>query len=251
MSRRIAAVTLALAAVACSPTAESGPPRSTLVIGLDISGSFRRNPNFNGAIDFAAVYIYGHLHGVGGLRENTAIFVGELGGERPGQAKVFHPIQDLTGLSVEQIAAALRAWFPQEDPITDFNAFFQRAALHVKRNNLVLAPLNVVLFSDGEPDYPGAVRLTPEERYKRVDMSPLEYLSRNVTVRLLYADPPIAQLWERRVPRKRVRLWTQDSEVMKGWRRHMVDGVPMEKQDSLWSWVQNVVDVRVKRERVL
>jgi len=25
----------------------------------------------------------------------------------------------------------------------------------VKRNNLVLAPLNVVLFSDGEPDYPG------------------------------------------------------------------------------------------------
>jgi hypothetical protein len=38
---------------------------------------------------------------------------------------------------------------------------------------------------------------------------------------------------------------------MKGWRRHMVDGVPMERQDSLWSWVEHVVDVRVKRERVL
>jgi len=25
----------------------------------------------------------------------------------------------------------------------------------------------------------------------------------------------------------------------------------MERQDSLWSWVQNVVDVRVRRERVL
>src|SRR5207245_2472264 len=132
-------------------------------------------------------------------------------------------------------------------PITDFNAFFQRAALHVRRNNLILAPLNVVLFSDGEPDYPGAGRLTADERYKRVDLSPLEYLSRNVTVRLLYADPPVAQLWERRVPRKRVRLWTQDSEVMKGWRRHMVTGVPMERQDSIWSWVQQVVDARVGR----
>src|SRR5207245_8209072 len=153
--------------------------------------------------------------------------------------------------SPAQIASDLRAWFPQEDPITDFNAFFQRAALHVKRNNLVLAPLNVVLFSDGEPDYPGAGRLSVEDKYKRVDLSPLEYLSRNVTARLLYADPPIAQLWENKVPRKRVRLWTQDSEVMKGWRRHVVDGVPMEKQDSLWSWVQNVVDVRVRRGRVL
>ncbi len=253
MSRRLAAVggALALSLVACSRTQEAGPPRSTLVIGLDISGSFRRNSNFNGAIDFAALYIYAHVNGLGGLRPNTAIFVGELGGERPGQAKVFHPIQDLTGKTPGQIAADLRAWFPQEDPITDFNAFFQRAALHVRRNNLVLAPLNVVLFSDGEPDYAGAGRLSLDERYKRVDLSPLEYLSRNVTVRLLYADPPVAQLWERKVPRKRVRLWTQDAEVMKGWRRHQVEGVPMQKQDSLWSWVQNVVDVRVRRERVL
>jgi len=90
-----------------------------------------------------------------------------------------------------------------------------------------------------------------EDKYKRVDMSPLEYLSRSVTVRLLYADPPIAQLWENKVPRKRVRLWTQDSEVMKGWRRHIVNGAAIERQDSLWSWVQNVVDVRVRRERVL
>jgi len=31
----------------------------------------------------------------------------------------------------------------------------------------------------------------------------------------------------------------------------VVDGVPIERQDSLWSWVENVVDVRVRRERVL
>src|SRR2546421_5133212 len=251
MRCRVAALVLTLGVTACSPSQRAETPRSTLVIGLDISGSFRRNPSFNGAIEFASLYIYGHLNGIGGLQPNTAIFVGELGGERTGQAKVFHPIQDLSGKSPAQIASDLRAWFPQEDPITDFNAFFQRAALHVKRNNLVLAPLNVVLFSDGEPDFPGAGRISLDDRYKRVDMSPLEYLSRNVTVRLLYADPPIAQLWANKVPRKRVRLWTQDSEVMKGWRRHVVEGAPMVRQDSLWSWVDKVVDVRVRRERVL
>ncbi|MGH2600574.1 MAG: hypothetical protein ACRDJ9_14470, partial [Dehalococcoidia bacterium] len=189
-------------------------------MGLDISGSFRRNPNFSGAMEFAALYIWAHVNGVGGVRQNTAVFVGELGGERPGQAKVFHPIQDLYNKTPAEIEADLRRWFPQEDPITDFNAFFQRAAVHVRRNNLVLAPLNVVLFSDGEPDYPGAGRLSAEARFARLDMSELEYLSRNVTVRLLYADPPIAQLWERRAKRRRVRLWTQDAEVMRGWRRH-------------------------------
>jgi len=38
---------------------------------------------------------------------------------------------------------------------------------------------------------------------------------------------------------------------MKGWRRHMVDGAAIERQDSLWSWVDKVVDVRVRRERVI
>lgn len=222
-----------------------------MVIGLDVSGSFRSTPHFDQSIEFAGLYIYAHLHGIGGLTPNTAIFVGELGGERPGQAKTFHPIQDLTGKSPTEIAADLRRWFPDTDPITDFNAFFQRAAVHVRRNNLVLAPLNIVLFSDGEPDFPGAGRLSPEERYGRVDLSPLEYLSRNVTVRLLYAQPPVAQLWERRVRRKRVRLWTQDSQVMRGWRRHLLEGVAVEAQDSLWSWVDKIVDVRVRRERVL
>ncbi|MGH7567571.1 MAG: hypothetical protein ACREL9_01180 [Gemmatimonadales bacterium] len=249
--RLAASASLVLGLLACSRPENAPPPRSTLVIGLDISGSFRRNPVFDEAIEFAALYIYGHVNGIGGLRPNTAVFIGELGGERPGQAKVFHPIQDLTGKSPAQIAADLRAWFPETDPITDFNAFFQRAAVHVRRNNLILAPLNIVLVSDGEPDYPGAGRLTPEQRYARVELSPLEYLSRNVTVRLLYADPPVAQLWESRVPRKRVRLWTQDAEVMKGWRRHLLDGVSIERQDSLWSWVDKIVDVRVRRERVL
>src|SRR5437762_14203393 len=97
MRRRVAALILGLGVIACAPSEKAQTPRSTLVIGLDISGSFRRNPNFNGAIEFAALYIYGHLNGIGGLQTNTAICVGELGGERTGQAKVLHTIQDLSG----------------------------------------------------------------------------------------------------------------------------------------------------------
>ena len=106
MRRRVAALVLGLSAVACAPSKKAETPRSTLVIGLDISGSFRRNPSFNGAIEFASLYIYGHLNGIGGLQPNTAIFVGELGGERTGQAKVFHPIQDLSGKTPAQIGRA-------------------------------------------------------------------------------------------------------------------------------------------------
>src|SRR2546425_11170537 len=97
MRRRVAALALALSVVACSPSQRAETPRSTLVIGLDISGSFRRNPSLKGAIEFAALYIYGHLNGVGGLQPNTAILLGELGGGGPGQAKGFPPIQDITG----------------------------------------------------------------------------------------------------------------------------------------------------------
>src|SRR5256885_14188413 len=174
MRGRVTALVLALGVIACSPSEKAQTPRSTLVIGMDISGSFRRNPNFNGAIEFAALYIYAHLNGMDGLQTNTAIFVGELGGERPGQAKVFHPIQDLSGKTPAQIAADLRAWFPQEDPITDFNAFFQRAALHGRRKNLGLAPLNAVLFSDAERVFPGPGGLSWGEKTKRGDRSPPE-----------------------------------------------------------------------------
>lgn len=249
--RVVRASVLALLLAACTPPENAPPPRSTLVVGLDVSGSFRQSGHFDEALEFAAVYIYGHLNGMGKLRQVTDIFVGSLGGERPGEPKTFHPIQDLTGKVPSEIAADLRAWFPETDPLTDFNAFFGRVALHIKRQNLVLAPLNIVMFSDGVPDVPDARRLSPEALYARVDLSPLEYLSRSVTVRLLYATPTVAQNWERRVKRSRVRIWTQDSDVMQGWRRHVVAGAPPEAQDSLWSWTEKIVDFRVRRARVL
>ena len=252
MSRRcLGAAAVAALALGCAPPENAPPPRSTLVIGLDVSGSFRQSGHYDEALNFAAFYIYGHLNGLGGLRQSTDVFVGTLGGDRPGEPKTFHPIQDLTGKSVNEIATDLRRWFPETDPFTDFNAFFDRVAVHVKRQNLVLAPLSIVMFSDGVPDMPGGRRRSADSLYALVDLSPLEYLSRNVTVRLLYAEPGVAQNWERRVKRQRVRFWTQDQAVMPGWRRHLVPGAAPEAQDSLWSWVANIVDFRVRRGRVL
>jgi hypothetical protein len=239
---------LAVLVLGCTPPKDAPPPKSTLVIGLDVSGSFRKGGHFDDAVDFASLYIYAHMKGLNGLRQPSDVFVGTMGGQRAGEAKTFHPIQDLSGKSPAQIAASLRAWFPEDDPITDFNAFFERTAVHVQRQNLGLSPLSIVMFSDGVPDIPGA---RGDEAFKRIDMKSLEYISRSVTVRLLYASPRVAQRWELLVPRKRVRLWTQDADVMDGWRRHMVATVRPEQQDSLWSWMQNVVDFRVRRGKVL
>jgi hypothetical protein len=248
MRRALLVVALGSLVLGCNPPKDGPPPKSTLVIGLDVSGSFRKSGHFDDAIDFAALYIYAHMKGFHGLTRPTDVFVGTMGGQKAGEAKTFHPIQDLTGKSPKQIEASLRAWFPETDPITDYNAFFQRVAVHVQRQNLGLAPLSIVVFSDGVPDIPG---VRGDELYRRINLQPLEYISRSVTVRLLYASPKVAQRWERHVPRKRVRLWTQDADVMAGWRRHVVPSARLEQQDSLWSWVKNVVDFRVKRGKVM
>ena len=122
--KRAALLALGLVAFACKPPTNARAPRNTLVVGLDISGSFRKSGQFDDALRYAALYIYGHINAMGGLKQTTDVFVGSLGGERVGQPKTFHPIQDLTGKTPAQIEADLRAWFPEDDPITDFNAFF-------------------------------------------------------------------------------------------------------------------------------
>ncbi len=251
MKRAVLLVLALAAAGGCKPPAHAQPPRSTLVVGLDISGSFRKSGQFDDALRYAALYIYAHINALGGLKQATDVFVGSLGGEHVGQPKSFHPIQDLGGKTPAEIEASLRAWFPEDDPVTDFNSFFERTAVHIKRQNLVLAPLNIVLFSDGVPDFPGAGRLPAPQLYAKIDVSPIEYLSRNVTIRLLYAQPQVAQNWEKLVPRNRVKIWTQDQNVMVGWHRHEVAGVAMERQDSLWSWTEQIVDFRVRRGKIL
>lgn len=236
-----------VAAVACVPSHSEAPPKHTLILGIDVSGSFRHS--YEDAIDFAAYYLYGHLNGLGELRIPTTLFVTAVGGRHAGEMKPFLPIHDFQGKGVEQIAADLREWFPIQDSYTDFNPFFDRTATHIKRQNLVLTPLSIILLSDGLPDMPasGSDTLGP---YEAISLEPLEYLSRNTTVRLLYPTPTIAVRWERAIERRRVRLWTQDAQVMSGWRAQLVPDLPPEAQDALWTWMKDNVDFRV-RARIL
>ena len=207
--RARAAVLAAFLLGACA--AQGGQPEqaapNTLIIGIDVSGSFRDARLYDDAVEFAALYIVSHLNGLDSLKTPTALFVGSVGGERPGEPKPFHPINDFAGRTPEQIAADLRTWFPPNDAYTDFNAFFQRVSSLVKERGLILAPLNVVVLSDGVPDVPPGTRPAARENpYARIDLGPLEFLSRSVTVRLLYANPTVGDDWKKLVTRRRVRL---------------------------------------------
>ena len=224
--------------------AESTPAKSTLVVGIDVSGSF--TPRYDDAIEFASYYLYAHLHGLGGLRVPTALFVSSIGGARPGEPKAFHPIDDFANRSREEIASDLREWFPSRDAFTDFNVFFRDVATLAHERGLILAPLNVVILSDGVPDVAGGAPIREATLISRIDVAPLEFLSRSVTVRLLYASPTVGDEWKRLVPRRRVRLWTEEAPVMVGWRRQVAADAPPEAQDSLWTWVAHNVDFRAR-----
>jgi hypothetical protein len=217
----------------------------TLFIGIDVSGSFQNTGNYNDALRFTAHYIYGHLNALGELERPAVLFVGSIGGEQPGEAKTFHPIHDFQGKTVDEIDADLHRWFPSGEALTDFNPFFERVATFVKRQNLILKPLTILVVSDGVPDVTS--RSGEDDRYSRINLEPLEFLSRRVTVRLLYASPTVAVRWEQDIPRQRVRLWTQDDEVMRGWRNQITLGLPVDQQEDLWVWIEDLVDARASR----
>ncbi len=247
---RLGASLVAALLVGCSHAEDQEPNKpanSTLILGIDVSGSFRDARLYDDAVDFAAHYIYAHLNGLGGLKVPTSVFVGSVGGARPGEPKAFHPINDFQNRSVAQIEADLRAWYPSTDEYTDFNAFFQRVSGLIKERGLILAPLNVIVLSDGVPDVPPGTKLAAGETpYQRIDLSPLEYLSRSVTVRLLYASPTVGDNWKKQVRRKRVRLWTEEAQVMAGWHTQVKPATPLDQQADLWKWVADNVDFRVR-----
>jgi hypothetical protein len=240
--------------VACSPPAAEADgarvARSTLVIGIDVSGSFKGRGRYESAIDFTANYLFAHLHGLGGLKQPTAVFVGSFGGEKPGETKSFQPIHTFQKMSVAEIAAFLRKEYPSNDGLTDFNPFFARVATLVKRQNLVLSPLNIVMLTDGLPDTPSE-KNDSLSKYKKINVSGLEYLSKNTTIRVLYPRPTVAVHWEKRVPRRRVRMWTVDDEVMATWRSHYRAGATPDNQGELWKWISDNVDFRVRSGGVL
>jgi hypothetical protein len=176
--------------------------------------------------------------------------VGSIGGERPQETKSFQPIHTFKDLSVDQIAAFLRKEYPLNDGLTDFNPFFTRVAALIKRQNLVLSPIDIVMFTDGLPDM-ASVKGDSLSKYKKINVGDLEYLSKSVTVRVLYPRPTVAVNWEKKVPRRRVRMWTVDDEVMNTWRKQYHAGMPPERQDKLWKWISDNVDFRVRSLGVL
>lgn len=234
---------VASALAGCAPKTDSQKPRLTMFVGVDTSGSFGSSGYYDDSITFLAHYLYGHLNNLGGLAVPRELFVGSIGGRSADEPKAFHPIHDFVGKTVEQIEADLRAWFPPIDTLTDFNAFFRQVARISKERNLVLAPISLVVVSDGIPDANGQ---TGAAAYASLDLSSLEYLTRNLTLRLTYASPKVGDQWRRLVPRQRVRMWTVEAEVMKGWKEQMAPDVELAQQERLWKWVRDNVDYRVR-----
>ncbi len=248
MRRRLAAaliltagLTTAIPALAQGPDVR--PPRGALFVGVDTSGSFRRD--YDNALSFLAYYLYGHLHGLGELTRPRDLFVAAIGGKDSNEPKAFRPIHDFSGKSIEQIEADLRRWYPPSDTLTDFNAFFVQVARIAKERGLTLSPITIMVVSDGIPDVPGA-KAGSMPLYDRIDLSPLEYLSKNLTLRLTYTSPRVGENWRKHVRRQRVRLWTAEVEVMKGWQAQLMPGSDPAGQARLWKWVRENVDFRVR-----
>lgn len=241
---------IAVLLVGCALNDGSEKPRLSMFVGVDISGSFMRGNHYDDAIEFLAHYLYAHLNGLGDLETPNALFVSSIGGATADQPKTFYPKQMFEHLSVEEIAAKLRSIFPrtEENPFTDYNAFFEQIALTVRNKKLILRPISVVMVSDGVPD----VHREGATDYRSIRLKPLEGLSRNITLRLLYTDAEVGRNWQTKVPRRRVKIWTQDAPVMISWKDPKIFAaeIPLEKQDRFLSWVSDIVDYGVSARRV-
>src|SRR5207249_9855085 len=148
VARLLAGALLSVAVVvSAAETEDSKPPRSTLFVGIDTSGSFRAA--YDDALTFVAYYLYGHMHELGGLSKPRDLFVTAIGGTDNNEPKSFHPIHECNNKDAKHIEADLRKRFPPTDTLSEFNVFFQQVARHVKERNLVLAPITVMVVSDG------------------------------------------------------------------------------------------------------
>jgi hypothetical protein len=232
---------------------DKDPPKGNMVmfVGMDISGSFKNRKYFDDSIKFAAHYLYAHLHGIGELKVPGSLFVGPIGGAKVDEAKTFFPIQTFQYKKIPEIEAELRKIFPAKitNKFTDFNAYFDQVATFIKNRKLMMKPTEIILFSDGVPDAP-----TPNGKtnYKTLNLKPLENLSRKMTIRVLYTSAVTGAAWQDEVPRKRVRVWTQDDQVMAQWQAPdiFLKDKPFEKQERLFKWIKDNVDFPVREKRV-
>ena len=230
----------------------AGPKgNQVLFIGMDISGSFKNTPYYEDSIRFASHYIFARVRGMGQLKPIQSLFVGPIGGASVDEAKTFYPIQTFQYKSIEEIEKQLREIFPSKvtNKFTDFNAYFEQVATFVRNRKLLMKPMDIVLFTDGEPDAPSEQGKTT---FRMLNLKPFENLSRKITLRVLYTSAEVGSNWQTQVPRKRVKVWTQDAQVMAGWKAPdiFLKDTPFEKQERWFKWVKDNVDFPVKAQRV-
>jgi hypothetical protein len=232
-------------------TAGTAKPRLVLFVGVDVSGSFQKGTHAQDSLDFLSRYLYAHLNGLGGLEKPQSLFVGAIGGSKANEPKSFQPIETFQGKSVDQIRATLAEMFPsgKYDNNTDFNAFISQLGQIMSQRSLALKPVAVVMLTDGKIDLMG---VKGGRDYSKIDLSPLERYSRNVTLRLLYTEAESGAAWQRIVPRRRVKIWTQDADVMAHWKDPNILqlGAPPEDQANFYRWIQDNVDYGVRAKRV-
>jgi hypothetical protein len=229
-------------------------PRLVMFVGVDISGSFMNGRYFDDSIDFLAHYLYGHLNGLGEMEKPHSLFVGSIGGREKDEAKTLYPIETFQNRDVAQIKAELQQIFPKGrvNTYTDFNAFFEQVADLIGQKKLLLKPISVVLLTDGDPDMGETADARAMAKFRSLKVSPLEGLSRNITLRVLYTDAITAKNWRDEVPRKRVKIWTQDAVVMADWKdpKLMLPDTPYASQSRFFSWVRENVDFQPRLKRV-
>ncbi len=230
---------------------EGGSGRLVMFVGVDISGSFMRSKHFDDSLNFLAHYIYAHLNGLGGLQTPNALFVGSIGGAKADEAKTFFPIQTFQYQKIPEIKAKLKKIFPKskQNPFTDYNAFFQQVAEFVESKNLVLKPISIMMISDGVPDAP---KKKGKYDFDSIKLGPLETLARNITIRLIYTSADVGMDWRTKVKRQRVKIWTQDANVMRDWKaKHiLIPNTTFGNQERFFKWIKDNVDFPVRLRRV-
>lgn len=236
---------LIVGAGADPPAAAARRSAPTLFVAVDATGTLA-GERYDDAMAFLAWYVHGRVNGLGGLPIPGDLVVTAVNGtsETPDRVR---SVEDFAGRSVAEIEADLRTWFPPGDGPRDFTAFFRRVARTVAERHLVLTPITVLVLTDGVPGADARPKRPAAGAYREIDLRPLDYLARRVTVRLAWTSPPVAERWRTLAQRARVRLWTVDQEVMKSWRAHLAPDTPPAGQDRLWQWVRETLDVRVRR----
>jgi len=249
-TKKFVSVLLLLAVLSFSSCSGESKPRLCMFVGLDISGSFLKAKYFDDSIDFMAHYLYTHLNGLGDAEIPHSLFVSSIGGAKADEPKTFFPIHTFSNKTIEEITIKLKEIFPKkvENPFTDYNAFIEQVSLTVKNKNLVLRPISIVMISDGVPD----VKKDGKTDFRSITFEPLETISRSVTVRLLYTSAVVGKYWQTKIPRRRIKVWTQDAEVMVSWKdtNIMMPDSSFEKQERFFAWLKDNVDFGVRSRRI-